>query len=208
MSRISGQASRAPRKRRRGSNVRSKANLIPCGLQILCRYASSSDLQLRCGRHACAAAPLSGIVEDSFMGSTAYDFLYLQISHLSCLHQTPSFFGPTTRWETILILLYWTGTAVCNVIGVKSLPEAGLRAGSISVFHLIPLLLSDRLRFAADLFGLSPQLFQKSHTSLGFMATAQGVIHVAIFLSKTPFQVQQTTHFHGLLVSRTPFHFA
>lgn len=114
--------------------------------------------------------------------------------------------GPTTRWETMLILLYWTGTAICNVIGVKSLPEAGLRAGSISVFHLIPLLLSDRLCFAADLFGLSPQLFRKCHTSLGLMATAQAIIHVAIFLSKNPFQVHRTTHFYGLLVSQTPFH--
>ena len=113
--------------------------------------------------------------------------------------------GPTSRWQTILMVLYWAGTAVCNVIGVKSLSEAGLRAGSISVFHLIPLLLSDRLPLAADFLGLSPQSFQRAHTSVGFMATTQGIIHVVVFLSHKSFQLQQSSHFYGLLVSKTSF---
>ena len=112
-----------------------------------------------------------------------------------------SLVGPIGRWHILLMFLYWVGTAACNILGVASLPEAGLRAGSISVFHLIPLLLSDRLSLAADLLGLTPQSIRKCHTSVGLMAIVQGIIHVVIiFRNKSINFQEEPSHLYGLVV--------
>lgn len=111
-----------------------------------------------------------------------------------------SLIGPIGRWHGLLIFLYWASTAVYNVLGVVSLPEAGIRAGSISVFHLIPLLLSDRLGLAADLLGLTSQSIQKCHTSVGLMAIVQGIIHVVIIFRYKTISFQEPSHLFGLMV--------
>lgn len=78
--------------------------------------------------------------------------------------------GAITRWRAFLTLLYWLGTATCNIVGVKAVSEAGNRAGILSILYLIPLLFSSRLSFAADILGLSLITYNKLYGSVGFMA--------------------------------------
>ena len=115
-----------------------------------------------------------------------------------------SLLGPVGRWHILLIFFYTAGTAVCNVLGVVSLPEAGIRAGSISIFHLIPLLLSDRLALAADLLGLRTQSLRKCHTSIGLMAIVQAIIHVVIHLSNNPISFREQSPLYGFIVCLFP----
>ena len=109
------------------------------------------------------------------------------------------------RWRALLTLLYWLGTGACNIIGVRSLPEASNRAGTISIIHLIPLLFSDRLSFAADLLGLPLHSYLNLHGAMGFMTFVQGAIHILLFLLRNPLRTGNTVQFYGLLVrSFTP----
>lgn len=109
-------------------------------------------------------------------------------------------FGPITRWRAILIFVYWLGTFLCNVIGVKTLPQASKRAGVLSVLHLIPLLFSGRLSFAADLLGLSLRPYIRLHGLLGLMAFCQGLTHVLIHVTHNIFRITDAVQFSGLLV--------
>ena len=109
-------------------------------------------------------------------------------------------YGPTSPWETLLILLYWSGTAACNLVGITSFSDAGLRAAAISLCHLVPLLFSDRLCIGAYILGISPRSIRKLHTSFGVMAVVQGIAHVAIYISRNALHIEQTLHLYGLLV--------
>lgn len=110
------------------------------------------------------------------------------------------FLEPITRWQSLLTLIYWLSTAVCNLVGVRTLPQAGSRAGVLSVLHLIPLLFTSRLSFAADLFGLSLKTYFQLHGSLGLMATLQGLIHILIYVTHNTFRISDPLQFYGLLV--------
>ena len=68
------------------------------------------------------------------------------------------FIGSLSRWRLLLTTVYWSETAVCNVVGVRTLAQAGTRASILSTIYLIPLLFSNRLSFAADILGLVANL--------------------------------------------------
>ena len=120
------------------------------------------------------------------------------------LYRRRRFLEPITRWQLFLTLVYWLGTATCNVVGVRSISCAWNRAGVLSVLHLIPLLFSSRLSFAADLIGLSLTNYFKLHKSLGFMAILQGLIHILIYVTHHKFRISNPVHIYGLLVDN-PF---
>ena len=113
--------------------------------------------------------------------------------------------GPISRWRILLIFVYWTGTGLCNVLGVHSLPDAGKRAGVLAVVHLIPLMFAGRLSFVADLLGLSLKSYVKLHGSFGLMAFVQGLIHVLIYLTRSSLRLKDPIQFNGFLVSRPAF---
>ena len=110
------------------------------------------------------------------------------------------FLGPVTRGRFTLVFVYWLGTAFCNVIGVKTWSQASSRAGVLSVLHLIPLLFSTRLSFAADLLGLSLKSYIRFHGVLGHMAFWQGLAHVLFQTTHNVFRIRDTLQFYGLLV--------
>lgn len=110
------------------------------------------------------------------------------------------FFSPLSRWHAILLLTYWSGTAVCNVVGVSTISQVGSRAGALATFHLIPLLFTGRASFAADLLGMSLQTYIRLHTSIGLMAVLQSLIHTSIFLSHHAINFKEGLHFYGFLV--------
>lgn len=111
------------------------------------------------------------------------------------------FLDPITRWRFTLTFVYWLGTALCNVIGVKTWSQASNRAGVLSVLHLIPLLFSGRLSFAADLLGLSLKSYVRFHGVLGYMAFWQGLAHVLLQITHNVFRIRDSLQFYGLLVS-------
>ena len=114
--------------------------------------------------------------------------------------------GSLSRWRFLLTIIYWSGTIVCNIAGVSTLAQAGTRAGILSTIHLIPLLFSDRLGFAADFLGLSLHSYLKFHGSIGFMAFIQALIHVLLFLFYNTFHSKEPIQFYGLLVSHLLFY--
>ena len=87
-----------------------------------------------------------------------------------------------SRLDLLLHVTHWAFTGFCNVYNVRSVTEAGLRAGSIAVVHLVLLIAAPQLNFGADVLGLSLAVFYRVHRAFGIMATAQGVFHSAVYL--------------------------
>ena len=96
------------------------------------------------------------------------------------------FFGPATRWRVILHLAHWAGTAVGASIGTESLLQAGSRAATLSVVHLVPLFLGGHLSFAADMLGLSYNTFRLIHGSLGLTGCVLAFFHVVAVIANDP----------------------
>jgi len=94
--------------------------------------------------------------------------------------------SPLSRWHALLLFIYWSGTVACNIVGVNTINQAGSRAGSLATLHLIPLLFTNRLSFAADSLGLSLHTYLNLYTSVGLMALVQSLIHTVIFLRSQP----------------------
>ena len=128
-------------------------------------------------------------------------FLILKYLVYPLLWKRHGLIESVSRWRFLLTFVYWSGTAACNFTGVNTLAQVGTRAGILSTIHLIPLLFSNRLSFAADILGLSFQTYSKLHSSLGSMAFAQALLHVVIFFSRNPFHLKETLQFYGFLVS-------
>ena len=108
--------------------------------------------------------------------------------------------GPCTYWEAFATLLHWSLTAICNLVGVRDISDFGTRAGTLSIIHLIPLLFSDRLSFAADLLGLSLRTYTAIHGSVGVMAILQGFLHSIVFVTHGTFRMREQRQFYGFLV--------
>ena len=109
--------------------------------------------------------------------------------------------GPMTRYQLFVQLCYLTGTFVCNSIGVSSLAQAGLRAGSLSAIHFIPLFFGGHLSFVADIIGVSLQSYRSIHGSVGFMAFALALFHVVVAVSVGPrVAVNNQFYLYGIVV--------
>ena len=111
------------------------------------------------------------------------------------------FFKPYTRWQCLLLISYWLGTASCNVVGVHTLLHFSSRAGILSVLNIVPLFFSDRLSFAADLLGLSFRGYRSIHSAIAYMALIQGLVHTIITV-RQGLHFREPLHFYGLFVSR------
>ena len=113
------------------------------------------------------------------------------------------FTSPMTLWFLIFTILYWSGTAACNIIGVTTLLQASNRAGLLSVIKLAPLITFNRLGLGANILGLSLRTFQLIHSSVGIMAIIQASIHILLILKQITFNSINPVHFYGLLVSNS-----
>lgn len=127
-------------------------------------------------------------------------FLMLKYLVYPFLFRRRTFFQPFSRWRLLLLTLYWCATTTCNLIGVRSLTEAGTRAGVLSTLHIIPLMFSSRLSFVADLLGLSLHTFHVLHGSIGFMAIVQALVHVLIFVLHNVLRLRDSIHFYDFLI--------
>ncbi len=142
----------------------------------------------------CASSHISRWIQDRTL---FYIFKYL-VYPIVIRRTTLS--NPFSRWHAVLMILYWSGTAACNLVGVSDIAQAGKRAGALAAAHLIPLMCTNRPAFAADVLGLSIQTYLRLHTSFGLMAMLQALIHTVIFVTHNTFDAKETLQFYGLLV--------
>ena len=142
----------------------------------------------------CASSSISRWIQDRTLFYVFKYLIYpLLIQRRRCL-------APFTRWQLLWTVIYWGLTLVCNLIGVRTMSQAGTRAGSLSVLHLIPLCFAGRLSVAADLLGLSWRTYVTLHSSIGVMAFLQALVHALIFVTHSVFLIHDTQQFYGLLV--------
>lgn len=109
--------------------------------------------------------------------------------------------GPVTRLQALLHCIHIAGTLTCNVFRVSSLSMARSRAGSLAVFHLMPLALAPRLSMGAKLFGLSFGAYHYFHYSIGLMALCQSILHVILAVRTISFDLNNRHQRNGLIVS-------
>ncbi|KAL4740380.1 hypothetical protein BDV11DRAFT_214392 [Aspergillus similis] len=99
----------------------------------------------------------------------------------------------------ILLVLFFAGTAVCNIIFINSPLEASRRAAQISLALLVPLFLSGSREFPARLLGISLETYGLIHRVIGLMSVVEATAHVAIISPHVKFDASNPTHFNGLL---------
>lgn len=100
----------------------------------------------------------------------------------------------------LLTISYFAGTIVCNVIRVRSLSDAGVRAGHLSLINLIPMYLSGGYEFGAYLLGVSLETYGAIHRIVGVMAVTQATIHVVIMVRTEVVSTANNSHLYGILV--------
>lgn len=91
-----------------------------------------------------------------------------------------------TRAEVGLHLAHWALTAFCNIYGIATISQAGLRAGFIAIVHLVPLLAASQMSFVSSLSGASLSTVLSAHQSFGHMAAAQGIFHSIVSFHALP----------------------
>ena len=109
--------------------------------------------------------------------------------------------GPISREELMLQLLHTASTVAFNGIGVKSIKQAGARAATLSVIHLIPLFFGTHLSFAADILGFSLRTYRIMHRSIGVSAFILGLFHVLVVIAQGPRLVVDRFILSGIVVS-------
>jgi predicted ferric reductase len=111
--------------------------------------------------------------------------------------------NPPVSWANIITqFLYWAGTAVFNTVGINNLQDGSNRAMSLTAFNFIPLLLSDRLAFAADLLDLSSRTVTQIHNSVGIMTVVQVTLHFILQTLSVGLHLSQTKELYSFLVSQ------
>ena len=90
------------------------------------------------------------------------------------------FLGPWTRSSVLLHFSYLAIIAFCNAFGVKTLDQASMRAGTLSLINTVPLYFGFHISFVADILGFSLQLYKRIHRTIALVSTALGLFHVIV----------------------------
>jgi hypothetical protein len=108
--------------------------------------------------------------------------------------------NPPVSWANIITqVVYWAGTAVFNTVGVTSLEDGSNRAISLTAFNFIPLLISNRIAFAADLLDLSSRTVSQIHKSMGFMTVIQAALHLILESFNEGFDLHQSKELYSFI---------
>jgi hypothetical protein len=91
--------------------------------------------------------------------------------------------GPWSRADLLIQLVYLATNIFCLSFRVADISSAGLRAGTLSLINLIPLLSGPHLSFLADLLGIQLSTYRNVHRSAGFTAFALATFHVLTALA-------------------------
>ena len=90
------------------------------------------------------------------------------------------FFGPWTRAQVLLHLLYLAVNIFCSIFGVSSIRELGTRTGTLSLINIIPSYFGHHLSFASDMLGLSIINYQRIRTSNRALSVLLGLCHAVV----------------------------
>lgn len=90
------------------------------------------------------------------------------------------FFGPYTRAQVLLHLLYRAVNIFCSIFGVSSIKELGTRTGTLSLINMIPSYFGCHLSFASDMLGLSIINYRRIRASTGAMSVFLGLFHAVV----------------------------
>lgn len=140
----------------------------------------------------------------SFLFNPQLIFLLHRSLTLPYLFRRRRFWGPVTRLQAILHLLYFGGTLVFNILGVSGLAAASSRAALLAVLHLIPTLCVPQFSLAAELCGISLSTYSRIHRTFGIMATLQTILHVALALREVAFSLADRIQRYGFMVEYNP----
>lgn len=95
--------------------------------------------------------------------------------------------GPWTVASVCLQMMYLMVNIFCVWFQTNGMAQAGVRAGSMSLINLAPLLCGHHFDFLADIFGLSLETWRVVHRSSGIMVFALVALHVLLAaVSKAP----------------------
>ena len=116
------------------------------------------------------------------------------------------FSPPISRFDVLSQVCYWCATLIFNVVGFPKLFDAGLRAGSLAVFQVVPLMAGNRLSFTADMMGLSYQGLRYLHYSIGLMVVAQTTAHVVLMIQAQGLDLRDVREKFGIVVGDYIYH--
>jgi hypothetical protein len=120
-------------------------------------------------------------------GSSAVKAIVLKYGILPTILRRRQLIGPVTRVQLVTHILYGAGTLACNLAGVQNRSGAVTRTGSLSVLHLVLVLVTDHPSLTADTLAIPLADCHRLIRSLAWMAMLQALAHVAVILSgKTP----------------------
>lgn len=114
------------------------------------------------------------------------------------------YFGPWSRADVIIQLVYITVNTFCVVFRVPDVSMAGLRAANLSLINMVPNFAGSHLSFLADILGVPLSTYQQIHRSSGIMSVLLLLFHVLTILGcRTPFPLQVAENLWGLIVSHS-----
>lgn len=106
------------------------------------------------------------------------------------------------RYYLPVQVLYFGGTAVCNFLGVHTVPQAGSRAARLAMSNLVPALYSISCGFGSQLFGISLRSYASMHHTISIMMLIQSLVHAVITIHASGASLTEGLQLHGLLVSQ------
>jgi sorbitol-specific phosphotransferase system component IIC len=126
--------------------------------------------------------------------------LFLRYLVLPLVFPRTRFFGNITWGRLIPQFAYFSVNVVTNVIGTRSLEEAGTRAANLSITNLA-LLLASQPALMADLLGLSLRTYLQVHGTIAIATIMQALTHILILLQAHKISIRAGKQFYGFLVS-------
>uniref|UniRef100_A0A093XY46 Respiratory burst oxidase like protein D n=1 Tax=Talaromyces marneffei PM1 TaxID=1077442 RepID=A0A093XY46_TALMA len=125
-------------------------------------------------------------------------FFFLKHFVYSFVLKRNAFIGSISRSEFIAQLIYWGGTATCNLFRVTTTSTAGTRAGELAVANLALLILGKRFELLSDLLGIQSSTYRRMHQTVGLMTFLQSLVHVLLNI-KRGLSLKSSFELYGLL---------
>ncbi|KAH6696622.1 hypothetical protein BKA61DRAFT_682836 [Leptodontidium sp. MPI-SDFR-AT-0119] len=94
--------------------------------------------------------------------------------------------GPWSRAGILIQLIYIAGNICCLKFWNTTISRAGIRAGTLAIINLIPLLAVPHLSTLADLLGVTLSTCHQIHRSAGVMAVLLSIFHLLVMITSQP----------------------
>lgn len=127
-------------------------------------------------------------------------FFFLKHFVYSFVFKRNAIIGSISRSEFFTQLIYWGGTATCNLFRVTTTSTAGTRAGELAVVNFALLILGKRFELLSDLLGIQSRTYRRMHQTVGVMTFLQSSVHVFLNIKRALF-LKSSFELYGLLVS-------